>query len=113
MLRRLLLRTIHLLLLLLLVAMYHLLLVELLSALLNVRPCCFTHLHFPLYNSHFLDKEEDEGVTVRVSNLAESVNERTLRDLFSACGYCLRVRLPIDHETRKSRGFGFITYGSK
>ena len=76
-------------------------------------PIPIPFLHFLFFNSHFLDKEEDEGVTIRVSNLAESVSDRTLRDLFSACGYCLRVRLPIDHETRKSRGFGFITYGSK
>ena len=106
-----------LLLLLLLVVMCHLL-VELLSVVLSVGICCFTvvlygHSHFSFKNSYSLDKEEDEGVTIRVSNLADSVSDRTLRDLFSACGYCLRVRLPIDHETRKSRGFGFITYGSK
>ena len=58
-------------------------------------------------------KEEDEGVSIRISNVAEDVDERTLSRLFSMCGSLTRMRIISDYVTHKSRGFAFAGYATK
>lgn len=60
-----------------------------------------------------VDKEEDEGVSIRISNVAEDVDERTLSRLFSMCGSLTRMRIISDYVTHKSRGFAFAGYATK
>ena len=43
-----------------------------------------------------------------IGNLPYSVNEDHLRDLFSAEGKVTRVKVITDHETGRSKGFGFV-----
>lgn len=44
-----------------------------------------------------------------VGNLAFHTAEDTLRQAFAACGEVTEVRLIIDRETGRSRGFAFVT----
>ena len=43
-----------------------------------------------------------------VANLAYSVSEDALRDLFSPCGEVLSVKIVTDTFTGRSKGFGFV-----
>lgn len=62
-----------------------------------------------LKNSLGLVKED----TVYVSNLPYSCTEKDLRELFGDCGQLVGVRIPEDWQTKKSRGFAFITFDSE
>src|SRR5689334_8109513 len=44
-----------------------------------------------------------------VGNLAYSVTEDELRDLFAQVGGCDSVSIVLDRDTGQSRGFGFVT----
>lgn len=46
--------------------------------------------------------------TLYVGNLAWKVTENDLRDLFSQYGEVHSVRLVLDRETGRARGFGFV-----
>ena len=61
----------------------------------------------------WVDKEEDEGVSIRISNVAEDVDERTLSRLFSECGQLTRMRIISYYVTHKSRGFACAGYATK
>lgn len=50
---------------------------------------------------------------IYVGNLNYKTNDATLRELFSAHGEVLDVFIGTDRETGRSRGFGFVTMGSK
>ena len=50
---------------------------------------------------------------IYVGNLSYSTTENDLQELFSAYGDITEVRLIKDHETGRSKGFAFITFGSK
>lgn len=45
---------------------------------------------------------------IYVGNLSFNVQEQTLKDTFTAYGDVLSCKLIIDHETGRSKGFGFI-----
>lgn len=47
-----------------------------------------------------------------VSNLPQSTNERHLREVFSRYGQVLSVKIILDRNTGKSRGFGFVKVDS-
>lgn len=45
-----------------------------------------------------------------VGNLAYSVTERELRDMFEEYGSVKSAQIPIDRTTQQSKGFGFVEY---
>jgi len=47
-----------------------------------------------------------------VRNLSFDMTERTLRELFEPFGTVSEVKLIMDRETSRSRGFGFVTMGN-
>jgi splicing factor 3B subunit 4 len=57
-------------------------------------------------------KMMDVGANLFIGNLAPEVDERTLKDTFSAFGYLVHdPRIMCDPDTGKSRGFGFVCFG--
>ncbi|CAN6168924.1 unnamed protein product [Urochloa humidicola] len=54
----------------------------------------------------------DSGNKVYVGNLAWGVDNSTLENLFSEQGQVLDAKVIYDRESGRSRGFGFVTYGS-
>ncbi|CAL0321400.1 unnamed protein product [Lupinus luteus] len=54
----------------------------------------------------------DNGNRVHVGNLAWGVDEGALEELFGEQGKVLEAKVIYDRETGRSRGFGFVTYGS-
>ena len=53
------------------------------------------------------------SIRLFVGNLSFDVTEDDLRELFSAVGAPLQVRLTKDRETGKSRGFAFVDFGDR
>lgn len=49
---------------------------------------------------------------IYVGNLSYNTSEDELRDLFSQYGNIEEIKLIIDFNTGRSKGFGFITYAS-
>jgi nucleolin len=49
---------------------------------------------------------------VYVGNLSWGVDNSALANLFSEQGEVLEARIVYDRESGRSRGFGFVTYGS-
>ncbi|MEZ6047598.1 MAG: RNA-binding protein [Planctomycetaceae bacterium] len=49
---------------------------------------------------------------IYVSNLAYNLEESELRRQFERYGHVSSVRIIMDHSTRRSRGFGFVTMPS-
>ncbi|MFZ5805637.1 MAG: RNA recognition motif domain-containing protein [Verrucomicrobiota bacterium] len=47
-----------------------------------------------------------------VGNIAHSVTEGVLQDLFAQCGNVTDVHIIMDKFTGQSRGFGFVTMGT-
>jgi len=47
-----------------------------------------------------------------VGNLAYTVTEDELRDLFAGIGACESISIVLDRDTGQSRGFGFVTMAS-
>jgi cold-inducible RNA-binding protein len=47
-----------------------------------------------------------------VGNFPFDMTEGTLRELFEPFGSVSEAKLVIDHETGRSRGFGFVTMGN-
>ncbi|KAL6657021.1 hypothetical protein ACP70R_004801 [Stipagrostis hirtigluma subsp. patula] len=54
----------------------------------------------------------DSANKVYVGNLAWGVDNSTLENLFSEQGQVLDAKVIYDRESGRSRGFGFVTYGS-
>jgi nucleolin len=54
----------------------------------------------------------DSGNKVYVGNLAWGVDNSTLENLFSEQGQVLDAKVIYDRESGRSRGFGFVTYGT-
>nr|XP_034601752.1 29 kDa ribonucleoprotein A, chloroplastic-like [Setaria viridis] len=54
----------------------------------------------------------DLGNKIYVGNLAWGVDNSTLENLFSEQGRVLDAKVIYDRESGRSRGFGFVTYGS-
>lgn len=52
-------------------------------------------------------------VELYVGNLPWSINDDGLKGLFAAHGNVQRAKVVMDRETGRSRGFGFVTMGSK
>ena len=44
-----------------------------------------------------------------VSNLAYTTSETNLQDIFAAHGAVIEVKIPIDRESGRPRGFAFVT----
>ena len=59
-----------------------------------------------------IDKDEDEGYSVRIMNVAEDVSDRELRDLFRGYPYT-KLRIITDYLTKKSRGYAFMNFERK
>lgn len=47
-------------------------------------------------------------MSIYVGNLDYSVEEADLREVFDEYGTVKRVYLPVDRETQRKRGFGFV-----
>lgn len=52
-------------------------------------------------------------MSIYVGNLSYDVTEEDLQTVFSEYGSVKRVYLPVDRDTKKSRGFGFVEMGSE
>ena len=48
-----------------------------------------------------------------VGNLAYTTSETDLQDMFSAHGTVIEVKVPVDRESGRPRGFAFVTMGSE
>jgi len=59
------------------------------------------------------DRGQGEEYTLRVTNLSDEVKEGDLHELFGPFGQLSRVFLAKDPETKKSKGFAFITFWRK
>lgn len=57
-------------------------------------------------------KEDEDERKLFVGGLAHGTGEDMLRQYFSTYGEVTKIDLKYDQETKKSRGFGFITFGS-
>eukprot|EP00500_Bicosoecida_sp_ms1_P003554 CAMPEP_0203813140 /NCGR_PEP_ID=MMETSP0115-20131106/4548_1 /ASSEMBLY_ACC=CAM_ASM_000227 /TAXON_ID=33651 /ORGANISM="Bicosoecid sp, Strain ms1" /LENGTH=290 /DNA_ID=CAMNT_0050721999 /DNA_START=35 /DNA_END=907 /DNA_ORIENTATION=+ len=57
--------------------------------------------------------DRDDSNTLRVTNLSADTMEADLFDLFRPFGHVERVYLAKDRETRESRGFAFVSFGTK
>lgn len=56
------------------------------------------------------------AMTLYVGNLPFSADQESVQELFSAYGECLSVKLMMDRDTGRPRGFGFVemeTEGAK
>ena len=58
------------------------------------------------------DRRDEEGCSVRVSNLNETVTEGDIYDLFGSVGRIRKTYLARDNKNR-AKGFAFVTYESK
>jgi len=47
-------------------------------------------------------------MSVYIGNLSYELDEQDVRDVFAEYGSVTRVSLPIDRETGRKRGFGFV-----
>lgn len=56
---------------------------------------------------------DDEGCTVRVTNLNETVTEGDIQDLFGSCGRIRRTYLARDKRTGRAKGFAYVTYENR
>lgn len=56
---------------------------------------------------------QDDGNTLRISNISEDITEDNLRHLFDRFGRITRLKLVKDRETEISRGFAYVTYCSR
>jgi cold-inducible RNA-binding protein len=52
------------------------------------------------------------GNRLYVGNLAFDTTEDVIKDTFAACGSVGEVKVVLDRETGRSRGFAFVTMGS-
>jgi len=50
----------------------------------------------------------DKAASIFVGNLAWAVTEQELGDLFAQVGQVVSVKIIIDRETKRSKGFGFV-----
>jgi RNA recognition motif-containing protein len=55
---------------------------------------------------------EGESSQLYVGNLSYRVHERDLRRFFSKYGEITHLKVVKDRETRRSKGFGFVSYAS-
>jgi len=54
-----------------------------------------------------------EAATMFVGSIPDQAEEDDIRELFAACGHVEDVGMPVDRETGRKRGFGFVTMGSR
>ena len=52
-------------------------------------------------------------MSIYVGNLSYDVTEEDLNSVFSKYGSVKRVQLPVDRETGRMRGFGFVELGDE
>jgi len=57
-----------------------------------------------------MNRMDDEGCGVRVTNLSENITDGDIQDLFGKCGRIKRVYLARDKRTGKAKGFAYVTY---
>ncbi|PKN54526.1 MAG: hypothetical protein CVU56_26100, partial [Deltaproteobacteria bacterium HGW-Deltaproteobacteria-14] len=53
------------------------------------------------------------SVRLFVGNLSYDVTEAELRTLFSEAGPVVMVRMPVDRESGRPRGFAFVEYAER
>jgi RNA recognition motif-containing protein len=51
-------------------------------------------------------------MSIYIGNLSYEVTQEDLTSVFAEYGTVTRVQIPIDRETGRSRGFGFVEMGS-
>ncbi|KAI1700521.1 RNA recognition motif domain-containing protein [Ditylenchus destructor] len=56
---------------------------------------------------------QNSGYSVYVGNLPYNTTEQDLGAFFSTCGAVTNVRLPIDRETNRPKGFGFCEFADE
>ena len=56
---------------------------------------------------------QDEGCTVRVTNLSENLVDGDIQDLFGTVGRITRFYVARHSNTSKCKGYAFVTYDSK
>ncbi len=63
-----------------------------------------------LWQKSSQDSDSSEEKTLYVGNLLYSVTRNELQDIFSEYGEVESARIIRDNKTRKSRGYGFVTF---
>ena len=53
---------------------------------------------------------QEVGANVFIGNLGQNVDEKMLRDVFSAFGIVISTKLMRDPETGMSKNYGFVSY---
>ncbi len=59
-----------------------------------------------------IEEKESDIVKLYVGNLGYSVSKKELEQAFSEFGEVANVHIPIDRYTKKTRGFGFVSFYS-
>ncbi|KAI8060220.1 eukaryotic translation initiation factor 3 subunit G-domain-containing protein [Gongronella butleri] len=67
----------------------------------------------PAQGESMRDQRRDDSCTLRVTNLSEDVVENDIHDLFRRFGTITRVFLARDRETRRCKGFAFVSFGTR
>jgi nucleolin len=57
-------------------------------------------------------KNKNMNVKLYVGNLSWGTTDASLKSLFEQAGTVTEARIIIDRETRRSRGFGFVSYAT-
>eukprot|EP01018_Ginkgo_biloba_P020326 Gb_01461 [translate_table: standard] len=65
---------------------------------------------FPLYK---IPKSIAKPVTIISGGLSFDTNEKVLKDAFSPYGQVLEVRIVLNRDTGRSKGFGFVQFASE
>jgi len=58
------------------------------------------------------DKEEQQPRTLFIRNLSSDTTSPTLTDIFTKYGTIKEIRIPIDQQTGRGKGFGFVEFVS-
>jgi RNA recognition motif-containing protein len=64
------------------------------------------------YQQQGYEGQGDSGCSVFVGNISYKTNEQDLRALFEQIGPVTRIRVIIDKQTGRSKGYGFCEYTS-
>ncbi|GMS89747.1 hypothetical protein PENTCL1PPCAC_11922, partial [Pristionchus entomophagus] len=68
---------------------------------------------FPSPNLLLLNMSRNGGFSVYVGNLPYRTTENEVGDFFSQVGEVTNVRLVIDRETGRAKGFGFVEFSNE
>lgn len=65
------------------------------------------------YNSEKSNQSKSDENKIYVGNIPYDADSDTLKDHFSGCGEVVDAIVISDRETKRSKGFGFVTFADK